>query len=66
MENKKFIIVYQPKDVETLVRNDFKLVGSYMNTTQNRVEYMFINKPDILLTFDLSNMKLAFSDQLMF
>ena len=65
-QDYKFVVAYENSDVEILTQNGFKLAGVYTNNTMKRTEYLFVNRPELLLTFNLSNMKLGYTNQLMF
>lgn len=66
IKEAKFVIAYDPKDVEILTKHGFRLAGSYQNSTLKRTEHVFINQPAQLLRFNLENMKLSFTNMLMF
>lgn len=60
----KFVVASTDLDRKILEQNGFKKVHEF--TSMGTRNYVYLNNPMILSTFNLGNMKLSYTDKLMF
>lgn len=60
----KFILVTEDKDKETLLKNGLKMVQQFDNC--GKKNYLFLNNPSLLQTFNTDNMNMFFTNRILF